>query len=113
MPGKRGQAEFKVVAALLNVSAVAAVAQAVGDTVHIVPDTVWHLGTWVVAILVALVAFFGRRMVAEVERDIEDERRARHRIEAEIRQCTTKLAVIETTCAMRHGGQVFGGETRP
>jgi membrane protein implicated in regulation of membrane protease activity len=108
----RGQAEFKVVAALLNVSAVAAVTQAVGDSLPVVPDTVWHAGTWVMAVLVALAAFFVRRMVNEVERDIEAERQARCRMEAELRQCVTKLAVIETTCAMRHGHS-SGGETRP
>jgi membrane protein implicated in regulation of membrane protease activity len=108
----RGQAEFKVVAALLNISAVAAVVQAVGDSIHIVPDAVWHAGSWIVAALVAVVAYFGRRLLTEIERDIEEERRARHKLEMDVRAVATRLTVMETTCAMLHGPR-SGGETRP
>ena len=112
MSNRRGQAEFKVVAALLNVSAVTAIAQAVAEPLHVIPDAIWHAGTWVVALLVAVLAFFGRRLLVDIEHDIAEARKERHRIEAELRQCMTKLAVMESMCAMRHGGPI-GGETRP
>lgn len=99
---RRGQAEIKVLIWTLEGAAGVALAQAVGDSVHVIPDAMWHAGTWVVAVLVGVVAFFGRRLLLEVERDLERERQQRERHDARINALEREVHAISVVCRLQH-----------
>lgn len=93
---KKGQTTTMLMAGVaINMAVVVAIAQAVVDSVHSVPDDLWHFGTWIVALLVGVVAFFIRRVLTTMEAAVE-------RMQADMTELKTRLSIVETTCRFHH-----------